>query len=62
MFRLWGTGYSKIGFKKYARSAKILPKKCPKSAFQTKPANPIADAFLVAVVDDVVVVDVVCIF
>ena len=49
-FRLWGSWYSnqptwthgfnaKIGFEKYAPSPKILPKKCPKSAFQTKPAK-----------------------
>ena len=29
----------KIGFEKYAQSPKILPKKCLKSAFQTKPAK-----------------------
>ena len=50
LFGLWGSWYSnraarthgsnaKIGFEKYAPSPKILPKKCPKSAFQTKPAK-----------------------
>ena len=50
MFRLWGSWYSnrpawthgfnaKIGFKKYAPSPKISPKKCQKLAFQTKPAK-----------------------
>ena len=49
-FGLWGSWYSnrpaqthgfnaKIVFEKYAPSPKILPKKCPKSAFQTKPAK-----------------------
>ena len=47
LFWLWGSWYSnrparthgfnaKIGFEKYVRSAKILPKKGPKLAFQTK--------------------------
>ena len=50
LFGLWGSWYSnwpawthgfnaKIGFKKYAPSPKILPKKCTKSAFQTKPTK-----------------------
>ena len=50
LFGLWGSWYSnrgvrthgsnaKIGFEKYAPSPKILPKKCPKSALQTKPAK-----------------------
>ena len=50
LFRLWGSWYSnrparthgfnaKIGFEKYVPSPKILPKKCRKSAFQTKPAK-----------------------
>ena len=50
LFRLWGSWYSnrpawpndfntEIGFEKYAASPKILPKKCLKSAFQTKPAK-----------------------
>ena len=30
---------AKIGFEKYTPSPKILPKKCPKSAFPTKPAK-----------------------
>ena len=30
---------AKIGFKKFVPSPKILPKKCTKSAFQTKPAK-----------------------
>ena len=50
LFRLWGSWYSnrparthgfnaKIGFEKYVTSPEILAKKCPKSAFQTKPAK-----------------------
>ena len=50
LFGLQGSWYSnrparthgfnaKIGFEKYVPSPKILPKKCPKSAFQTKPAK-----------------------
>ena len=50
MFRLFGSWYSnrpaqshgfnaKICFEKYAPSPKLLPKNCPKSAFQTKPAK-----------------------
>ena len=50
LLRLWGSWYSnrpawthdfnaKIGFKKYAPSPEILLKKCPKLAFQTKPAK-----------------------
>ena len=50
MFRLWASWYSnrpawthdfnaKIGFEKCAPSPKILPKKCLKSASQTKPAK-----------------------
>ena len=50
LFRLWGSWYSnrpawthdfnaKIGFEKYAPSPKISSKKCPKLAFQTKPAK-----------------------
>ena len=36
----WTHGFNaKIGFEKYAPSPKILSKKCPKSAFQTKPAK-----------------------
>ena len=34
----------KIGFEKYVPSPKSLPKKCPKSAFQTKPTK--FDTFL----------------
>ena len=30
---------AKIGFEKYATSPKIIPKNCPKSAFQTKPVK-----------------------
>ena len=50
LFGLQGSWYSnrpaqshgfnaKIGFEKYATSPKIIPKNCPKSAFQTKPAK-----------------------
>ena len=36
----WTHGFNaKISFEKCAPSPKILPKKCPKSAFQTKPAK-----------------------
>ena len=50
LFRLWGSWYSnqlawthnfntKIGFENYAPSQRVLLKKFPKSAFQTKPAK-----------------------